>query len=132
LEADGDGVADLVGEAEGVAVLEGELLGDGVGVFTTTDGSGQPKGTEGRATGEVGEAEVPGEGVGVAWSTMGVNRGQGGGGGSGEAPMDLITSIRRTTSPPSTTVPTKATAPHSDSRKRRFTPAEPPLCPPGR
>ena len=122
----------MAGVGEGVAVLEGELPGEGVGVLTTTNGSGQPKGTDGRATGGVGDAEVPGEGVGVACSTMGVNRGQGGGGGSGEAPMDLITSIRRTTKPPSTTVPTKATAPHSDSRKRRFTRAAPPLCPPGR
>ncbi len=124
----GEGLADLVGVAftDGLALTLG--VGRGVGVTTTTLGSAQPKGTVGSVTWGVGEVDTPADGLGVAWMTMGVSRGQGGAGGSGDAVTAFSTSQARTTTPPMTMVPMKAAAPHSCFRKFRFN-AQTPSCP---
>jgi len=113
-----------LGDSEGVALADGLALlfgvGLGVGVTTTTLGSAHPKGTVGSVTCGDGDTDTPGDGLGVAWMTMGVSRGQGGAGGKGDAVTAFSTSQARTTTPPMMIVPMKAAAPHSCFRKFRF------------
>ena len=52
--------------------------------------------------------------------TMGVSRGHGAGGGSGEAVAAFSSNQASTTRPPTMMVPMKAAAPHSCFRKFRF------------
>lgn len=125
------GVAVALGVAVAFGVAEADGTGEGVGVFTTTDGSGQPKSTLGRAIGGVANAATPGDRVGVAWITIGVNFGHGATPGSGEAVADLTRRATSTAKPPRMIVPTKATAPHSCPKKFLFklgqTPSRPML-----
>lgn len=111
-----DGLA--AGDLAAVALGLGETVGVGlgVGVLTTTAAVGQPKGTGEIETWGVGE--VPGDAW--AWIRTGVVLGQGGGTGIGVGEIAFTTRATRTARPPSPTVPTKVTAPHSRLTKSRF------------